>query len=195
MILSNTSIVEAIKSGRLKIDPSPPLDPGARPPFNTSAIDLTLGDEVSVPVEGPRPFVVDLTKGKFAELFNDSNFRTYSLSPSQPYILRPRTLVLAQTRERITLSIIDGVTALAARVEGRSGWARCGLLVHCTAPTIHAGFEGTITLEIYNLGNFEICLQRHAPVCQLILEEVEGTPAMNPSDFRGQSTPGGVAKR
>ena len=74
MILSNTAIVDALRTGRLKISPAPALDPLARPPFNTSAIDLRLGNEVSVPVDGPRPFLVDLTKGKFADLYNDSNF-------------------------------------------------------------------------------------------------------------------------
>jgi deoxycytidine triphosphate deaminase len=37
-------------------------------------------------------------------------------------------------------------------VEGKSSYARCGLLVHFTAPTIHTGFAGTITLELINLG-------------------------------------------
>ena len=34
-----------------------------------------------------------------------------------------------------------------------------GLLVHMTAPTIHAGWWGQITLEICNLGPFTLALQ------------------------------------
>ena len=38
----------------------------------------------------------------------------------------------------------DSDSSLAARVEGKSSYARCGLLAHFTAPTIHAGFEGRV---------------------------------------------------
>ena len=51
MILSNVKIVEAIEKGHISISPPPPRDPGA-PPFNTSSIDLTLGDEILVPRKG-----------------------------------------------------------------------------------------------------------------------------------------------
>ena len=53
---------------------------------------------------------------------------------------------------------------LAARVEGKSSLARFGLLVHFTAPTIHAGFEGQIALEIMNLGPISIILTPDPPV-------------------------------
>jgi hypothetical protein len=74
---------------------------------------------------------------------------------------------------------------LAARVEGRSSLAQLGVGIHVTAPTIHAGFGFTddpkhsstrIRLEIWNCGPLHICLQKGMKVCQLILEEVHGTP-------------------
>jgi hypothetical protein len=43
-------------------------------------------------------------------------------------------------------------SGLAARVEGWSTLARCGVGIHITAPTSHTGFRGTITLEITNHG-------------------------------------------
>jgi dCTP deaminase len=61
------------------------------------------------------------------------------------------------------------------------------MLVHFTAPTIHAGFEGTITLEIINLGEYAISLHPLMPICQLIIEEVRGVPFRNDSQFQGQS--------
>lgn len=66
------------------------------------------------------------------------------------------------------------------------------MLVHFTAPTIHAGFEGTITLEIINLGPYDILLEADTYICQLIIEEVKGTPILTPSQFRGQNTPIGL---
>jgi dCTP deaminase len=74
---------------------------------------------------------------------------------------------------------------LAARVEGRSSLARLGLGVHVTAPIIHAGFGYTgdstyigtrIRLEIWNFGCFGIRLEKGMKICQLVLEEVHGTP-------------------
>jgi dCTP deaminase len=65
-------------------------------------------------------------------------------------------------------------------------------LVHFTAPTIHAGFSGTITLELYNLGPFHISLFPKAPICQLIVETVQGVPFRNDSQFHGQEAAGGV---
>ena len=80
---------------------------------------------------------------------------------------------------------------LAARVEGKSSLARFGLLAHFTAPTIHAGFEGHITLEMMNLGPSPIILTPGMAICQLILEQVHGVPdaPANPRTGRRRRSP------
>ncbi|MCI0641675.1 MAG: hypothetical protein L0Y72_25980 [Gemmataceae bacterium] len=71
---------------------------------------------------------------------------------------------------------------MAACVEGKSSLAKLGLGIHVTAPTIHAGFgeanpDGIpLQLEIWNVGPLAIELQPNMRVCQLIFEEVHGTP-------------------
>ena len=89
----------------------------------------------------------------------------------------------------------QGRPCLAARVEGKSSRARFGLLVHFTAPTVHAGFgrPSPLTLEMMNLGTASITLYEGMRICQLIIEEVRGAPASNPSDFDNQRTPAGQA--
>src|SRR2546423_9049816 len=82
---------------------------------------------------------------------------------------------------------------LAARIEGKSSFARCGLLIHFTAPTVHAGWDGPLALEMINLGAAGICLFSEMAVCQLILETVMGDPESNPSQFQGQTAPTGTA--
>jgi dCTP deaminase len=68
-------------------------------------------------------------------------------------------------------------------------------LIHFTAPTVHPGFKGTLTLEMINLGPVPILLHVGMPIAQLIVEEVSGHPASwNPSQFQGQTTPEGIAK-
>ena len=100
-------------------------------------------------------------------------------------------LVLGRTHEGVKLPIDADGECLAARIEGKSSYARCGLLVHFTAPTIHAGFDGTITLELYNMGPLSIALYPGTPICQLIVETVKGVPFRNDSQFHGQQAPGG----
>src|SRR5438552_13259726 len=75
---------------------------------------------------------------------------------------------------------------LAARVEGKSSLARLGIGVHVTAPTIHAGFGykkdeedypgSPLQLEIWNVGPLDVRLEEGMPICQLIVELVDGTP-------------------
>jgi dCTP deaminase len=107
---------------------------------------------------------------------------TTLLLSADGFVLTPGAFVLGWTEERIGL---PHTSRIAARVEGRSSLARLGVGVHVTAPTIHAGFGVTddpnypgtrIRLEVWNCGPLAVCLQKGMKVCQLMLEEVHGTP-------------------
>lgn len=193
MILSNVEIHRALDEKRLVIDPEPqPRFPGADGidcPFQTSAVDLRLGKEIAY-FQGPLPFDVNLRRGGFAALFGPHS-SSQVITDERPFSLAPGRLVLGRTLERVDLPITDDGECLAARIEGKSSYARCGLLVHFTAPTIHSGFSGTITLELYNMGPANIALYPGIPICQLIVERVQGKPFRNDSQFQGQKAPGG----
>ncbi len=105
--------------------------------------------------------------------------------------MEPNKFVLGITTERVGLPLIPGQT-LAARIEGKSSAARCGLLVHFTAPTVHAGWDGPLALEMINLGYADFTLRPGMSIAQLILEVVLGDPNENPSQFQGQSKPSGT---
>jgi dCTP deaminase len=190
MILSNVLVQDALDSGRLVIDPQPvprrPTELEPECPYQTSAVDLRLSDEISVYTDAQQPVQIDLRRGGFSH-FALSAMRTIKITKDQPFSLIPGRFVLASTHERVALPLhAKDDLSLAARVEGRSSYARCGLLVHFTAPTIHAGFSGTITLEIINLGKYPIALYPEMAICQLIIEEVRGLPFHNDSQFQGQ---------
>lgn len=192
MVLSNIGIQRALDKGSLVIQPEPsPRRPDASGecPYQTSAVDLTLGDEIAW-IKDSLPITVDLRSGKFNNLFGN-NCERRKLAPNEPYVLKPGHFVLGKTHERVELPIRDNGPWLAARVEGRSSFARCGLLVHFTAPTIHSGFGGTITLEIMNFGRYSLALHAFTPICQLIVEQVDGKPFRNDSQFQGQAEPTG----
>ena len=189
MILSNAEILNAIKADRISITPLAGDDP-SQPPFNTSAIDLRLGTEIIVPKDDS-PVQLDLRKPGIARFLHD-NSEKKTISDDQPYSLKNNKLILGQTMEKVAFPIHQDGVCYSARVEGKSSIARCGILVHFTAPTIHAGFEGPITLEIINLGPFEFLLTPNMAICQLIVEEVKGTPVDAPNQFKGQTTPAGI---
>jgi len=193
MILSNLEIQKALDEGRIVIDPQPvPRNKvhGEYCPYDTHSVDLRLYNEITEPIGGP--FVYDLTEsGSLAELISKHS-KKYIITKDQPFLLEPRRFILGRTLERIGLPVKEGPPYLAARIEGKSSRARCGVLVHFTAPTVHPGWEGPLTLEIINLGPTKFALHPGMPIAQLIVEQVFGALTPNPSQFQNQSTPEGL---
>jgi dCTP deaminase len=196
MILSSARIHSALDTGRLIISPEPsprlPTIGGEHCPYDTHSVDLTLAPEISIPQSGPYNY--DLTQPGLAG-FISKNAKKHTITPDLPYQLKTGTFILGMTREAVVLPILQQYeTCLAARIEGKSSRARCGLLIHFTAPTVHPGWDGPLTLEIINLGASPILLSVGMAIAQLIVEEVDGLPAAsNPSQFQGQKTPEGLA--
>jgi dCTP deaminase len=193
MILSNVSIHKALDKGWLIIRPEPlprRKEADTECPYQTSSVDLKLGNEIAFFKSEALAFNIDLRLGGFAEMFGPHS-ESLTITEAQPYRLLPNKFVIGKTKEYVELPITPRGPCLAARIEGKSSYARCGMLVHFTAPTIHAGFGGTITLEIINLGPIPIMLSPDAPICQLIIEEVSGIPFRNDSQFQGQTRAAG----
>lgn len=192
MILSNSAIVEAIKAGLIIIDPLPEIPSFEKPdsPFESTALNLRLSNTLSIPKKGP--YVFNLRKGNLAPFLRD-NSEQHPIDPQGGFALEPQKFVLSTTKEKIKLPIKPNKPCYAARVEGRSSFARCGLMVHLTAPTIHAGFEGVIALELINFGINPIMLYPDINICQIVFEQVEGDiKSFTPSQFQGQSTAEGL---
>ena len=189
MILSNLEIIECLKNKLFTITPQPPID-ASKAPYNTSAIDLSLGDEIVVP-NSDSPIQIDLKKGGIAA-FLSKHSKPHNISEDQPFSLKKGIFVLGKTYESVDFPLDVGPPCYCARVEGRSSFARCGLLIHFTAPTIHCGFKGTITLELINFGPNPILLYPKLPICQLIIEQVSERPYESANQFSGQSSAVGL---
>lgn len=185
-VLSNRALVEALEAGRLIIDPRPQPPPGEEgTPYDTISVDLRLNREISVP-KADLQITFDVQRPGFARTL-ETVYEPHEITEAG-WVLDPNRLILGNTIERVGLPLDGG---LAARIEGRSSFARTGLLIHFTAPTIHPGFEGPITLEIINLGKNPITLRPGLRVCQLIVETVEGDPIRADSQFQRQAHPSG----
>lgn len=98
----------------------------------------------------------------------DMNSKLVDLDFMESITLAPKQFMLAHTMEYVKLS--DNI---AAEIEGRSSYARLGIEVHMTAGFIDPGFEGTITLEIYNGGANSIRLYPGIRIAQLRFFEVK----------------------
>jgi dCTP deaminase len=182
MILSNVDILKALEEKRLFIDPPPPPES-----FSTSAVDLHVGDEFKRWKATPQgaDLSINLSQVRIPQY---GDFVEPVAADQDGLVPVPRDgFLLAKTLETVRLPV---ESCLAARVEGRSSFARLGLAVHITAPTVHAGFEGPIVLEIKNLGPFTLKLEPgKTAICQMIFEQVSSEPeGPLTTDFQGQRT-------
>ena len=159
MILSDQTIMKMLEEGTLRISP---LDPRQIQP---ASVDIRLGNTFSV--------VEDTSQG----IILMDRATPYKTIQSDSYLLLPNQFVLATTMEYIALP--DSVTAF---VEGRSSMGRMGLFIQ-NAGWVDPGFEGEITLELYNANRCAIQLQAGRRVGQLVFAQTSG-PVLHP--YRGK---------
>ncbi|MGC9208768.1 MAG: dCTP deaminase [Nitrososphaeria archaeon] len=163
-------ILELIRRGEVVIDPFDERNVGP------ASIDLTLGSVF-------RTFKKSM---KVVEIREDTDYRelTNLVTLENGYmLLTPGELVHGVTRERVKLP-----PYISGRIEGRSRFARLGLLVHISSGFVAPGSDGKIVLEIANLSPSTVAIFPGTKICQLILEEVS-PPAEYRGRFKGQELP------
>jgi dCTP deaminase len=191
MILCDHHIQRLVRGGKLIIDPPPASDQ-----YDSSSVNLRVGNDFRIWKEALRApatsHSIDVDHIDLAEIIDLTD--PLAVDKSGILAIPPGSFVLVRTLEYVSLPL---QSKLAARVEGRSKLARLGLTAHITAPTIHAGFSGKITLEILNHGPFELRVRpNESRLCQLIIEQVSGVPKKGGSIlFSQQSTPLGSPRR
>ena len=170
MRLAASAIKREIQDGNLTFDP--PVNEAI---IRDSSVDLRLSPRF----HSLEPAASALRKAGLDSVINLSRFawpnflREFGqetiLSPNEYLDIPVQQLVLGYTQEIVGLP-----QHLGGRVEGKSGYARIGLFVHISAPTVHPGFRNRIMLEFYNVGPLPIRVHPGDVICQLILERVEG---------------------
>ncbi len=165
MMLARQDLLRAWKNRAIRFDPDI-----SESQINLSSIDLRLGFNFTR-LKAQRAVVIrpahefdptDLTANEDLSKAKDPLF---GLCPSE--------FVLAQTLESITLP-----NNLAAHIHGKSSLARSGVTIHATAPHIHPGFEGHITLELFNSGPWELqFIPGKDLVCQVMFWELKTPPS------------------
>src|SRR3989440_10936742 len=140
MILSDRSIMEEIRAGRVVIDP---FDEKCVQP---SSVDLHV-DRTFRTFHNARYPYIDV-KSPMPELTE-----LVTVEGDTPFILHPGEFVLGSTLERVRLP-----DDLVARLEGKSSLGRLGLLIHSTAGYIDPGWDGHVTLELSNVANLPVTI-------------------------------------
>lgn len=159
MILSDRTIIKMLEEKTLSISP---LEEGQIQP---ASVDVRLGNTFCM--------IEDSSKG-IIDLENEIQYKTIR---SDTYILLPNQFVLATTME--TFHLPNHVTAF---VEGRSSLGRLGLFIQ-NAGWVDPGFQGEITLELYNANRCAIELKAGRRIGQLVFAQMDDI-ALNP--YRGK---------
>ena len=177
MILSDRSIREEIKAGRIEIEP---FDDTA---VQASSVDVHVDNLFRVFHNARYPYI------DVKQPMEDLTELTQVLE-GEAFILHPGEFVLGSTSERVKLP-----DDIAARLEGKSSLGRLGLLTHSTAGFVDAGFEGHLTLELSNVANLPITIYPGMKIGQIAFLRLT-TPADMPygskaagSKYQGQRGP------
>jgi dCTP deaminase len=155
-VLSDREIDKLARSGLIT-----PYDQAQLQP---ASIDVRLGTTLLVPdIDPVRRYIIvpGLTDARSSQYFIQRPLVT-ALGASMPYTLPPGGFVLASTLE--FLRIPDWLTCT---LMGKSSIGRWGLSIHVTAGFVDPGFEGTLTLELANVGPFNIVLTVGMDIAQL----------------------------
>ncbi len=138
--------------------------------INPASVDLHLGNHYLNIEDREMSFIALDQPIKYREIESES------------ITIPAHGFLLATTQEYMKLP--SNITAF---VEGRSSIGRVGLFVQ-NAGWIDPGFEGKITLELYNANSLPIKLKSGIRICQIVFSKIDKA-AKNPykGKYQGQT--------
>jgi dCTP deaminase len=153
-VLTRNELLKAVREGRIRIEPfsEDMVGPGS--------VDLSLSDEFRIFKKLRKAVAVDdsIEVEKITRLVHRGSFT-----------LLPGETILGITSERIRLA-----PNLCGWIQGRSRFARVGLLVHMTASFIQPGIDNRQVLEISNMAPFPLILKPGTRICQVVFQTTIG---------------------
>lgn len=170
MVLSDGEIKEYLDAKKLVVEPIDDVQ------IQPASIDIRLGDTFCI---------VDNSSNNIIRLDDEVN---YKVIKQDSYILLPGQFVLATTIEYVSLP-----NDLTAFVEGRSSLGRLGIFIQ-NAGWVDPGFEGEITLELFNASRCAIELRAGHRIGQLVFAKTEKN-AVNPYSGKYQKQRGATGSR
>lgn len=133
------------------------------------ALDVRLGHQFLVFNKVTGFKMIDPADGEGLEKELDRHHQSMIRIPyGGQFYLHPGDFIIARTFEYITMP-----SSWIAYVVGRSSWGRLGVVI-ATATLVNVSFQGTITLEISNLGQVPVCLYPLMRIAQLVFHKYPG---------------------
>lgn len=167
-ILTRNELLKEIKKGDIKIEPFIKENVGP------ASVDLMLGNK----------FRVFKSSRKVYHIHDDSNYHEVTKAvTANSIIIKPNETILGITKEKITLA-----PNICGWLEGRSRFARFGLLVHISASFMQPGLSNQQVLEISNMGQIPLLLHSGTKICQFVFQKTIGK-ARYKGKFIGQTAP------
>ena len=154
-VLTRNVILQEIRDGNIVIDPfdESMVGPGS--------VDLHLSNEI-------REFP---PKSELYHVTDDPDVEAVTVRRlvEDYFVLQPGETIHGITRERIRLP-----GDICGRLEGRSRFARLGLMIHVTAGFIQPGVNNRQVLELSNTSREPLAIHPGVRICQFIFERTEG---------------------
>ena len=168
-VLGRKAILGAIERGEIAITPfSPEL-------VGPASVDLTLAST----------FRVFRKVHQVIEVREEIDYRCFTdkieLVAGSRLLIMPGETILGITRERLRLG-----PGLCGWLEGRSRFARLGLMVHISAPFMGPGIDSQQVLEMSNFGPAPLAVYPGIAICQFVFQKLDGEERYE-GLFAGQS--------
>lgn len=167
-ILTHDVLLQEIENGNIKIEPL------LSSQIKEASIDLRLSNA----------FRIFKRIDQHIRLVENTDYKQFTEEViSDTFLINPGQTILGITIEKITLP-----GNICAWIEGRSRFARLGLLIHISAGLIQPGVNNHQVLEITNLGPNVLELRSGERICQLVFQRTEGN-AIYSGKFANQTKP------
>jgi len=169
-VLGRAAILQAIEQGDILITPFSPERVGP------ASVDLTLANS----------FRVFRKVHQVIEVRDHTDYRELTekitVADGSHILIMPGETILGITQERLRLG-----PGLCGWLEGRSRFARLGLMVHISAPFMGPGIDSQQVLEMSNFGPAPLAVYSGTAICQFVFQRLEGNEHYA-GRFAGQTT-------
>lgn len=159
-VLTHDEIKKELECGTIQI--SPQIDENQ---ISVASVDLHISNEFRVFKKDTK--IIDLKETTDYKDLTDEVI-------ADQLVIQPQETVLGITREKITMP-----GDICGWLEGRSRFARLGLLIHISAGFIQPGVSNRQVLEITNLSPNSLILYANERLCQIIFQRCEGNAKYN----------------
>jgi dCTP deaminase len=165
-ILTRDEIINEINQGKIKIEPF------SADHLGPASIDLHLSSE----------FRTFKKMRRAIDIRENTSYKdvTEKITVNDYLVLMPGEMVLGITMERITLP-----PDICGWLEGRSRFARLGLLVHISTSFMQPGISNKQCLEIINFSAMPLTLYPGTAICQFIFQKTIGRATYD-GEYKGQ---------